>query len=168
MTRLSDAMAALTGGDVAEAPARGYAAVCLFRPKTLANVGGVFRAAHCYRASLVILAGDRRLTAVRHCATDTMRAWKHIPVLQVDDPFDAHPLGAVPVAVDLVPDAVPLPAFKHPERAYYVFGPEDGTLGGATLARCAHRVMVPTRHSMNLASCVNVVLYDRLAKRGGA
>lgn len=74
------------------------------------------------------------------------------------------PFDAVPVAVDLVEGAVELPAFQHPTRAFYVFGPEDGTLGAATLHWCAHRVMVPTRGCMNLAATVNVILYDRMAK----
>lgn len=140
---------------------RGFAAIGLVRPKTPANIGGVLRAAHCYGASLVAIQGDR--TSVKSCQ-DTTKAWKHIPVMRADDLFDLVPYGATPVAVDLVEGAVPLPSFVHPERAFYVFGPEDGTLGRAHLDRCAFRLMVPTAYCMNLAATVNVVLYDRLAK----
>ena len=85
-------------------------------------------------------------------------------MLRGEDLHALIPFDAVPVAVDLVDDAVELPVFQHPQRAFYVFGPEDGTLGASVLNWCRHRVMVPTRTCMNLAATVNVILYDRLAK----
>lgn len=141
---------------------RGFAAVGLVRPKDKNNVGGVLRAAHCYGAAMVAVQGER--TNVKS-AQDTTKAFKHLPVLRGDDLLSLCPHGAVPVAVDLVPDAVPLDEFQHPASAFYIFGPEDGTLGGALLDKCKHRVMVPTNYCMNLAATVNVVLYDRQAKQ---
>ena len=55
--------------------------------------------------------------------------------------------------------------FEHPERALYVFGPEDGSLGRAVLARCHRFLVIPTRHCANLSAAVYTVLYDRHAKR---
>lgn len=140
---------------------RGFSSIGLVRPKDANNVGSVLRAAFVYGAAMVAIQGDR--SPVR-AATDTPKAWRHIPVLRGDDLHALIPFDAVPVAVDLVDDAIELPAFQHPLRAFYVFGPEDGTLGNSVLQWCAHRVMVPTRGCMNLAATVNVVLYDRLAK----
>ena len=144
---------------------RGYVAIALWNPKTPANVGGVLRAAGCYDADLVVVGGKRRVKTLAHLATDVGDAWKHIPTLQPEDPFDVMPLGAIPVAIDLLDNAIPLPRFAHPERAFYVFGPEDGTLQATIVRRCKYSVMVPTAFSMNLAACVNVILYDRLAKQ---
>lgn len=141
--------------------ARGFTAIGLVRPKCAENVGSVLRAAYCYNAAMVAIQGDR--TRIR-ASTDTPQAWRHIPVLRGEDLHTLIPYDAVPVAVDLVDDAVSLTAFQHPQRAFYVFGPEDGTLGKATLDWCPLRVMVPTRTCMNLAATVNVILYDRLAK----
>jgi tRNA(Leu) C34 or U34 (ribose-2'-O)-methylase TrmL len=59
---------------------------------------------------------------------------------------------------------MPLPGYKHPERALYIFGPEDGTLGHDVLDWCRDVVYVPTNGCMNLAATVNVVLYDRMTK----
>lgn len=140
---------------------RGFSAIGLVRPKNTGNVGSVLRAAYCFDVAMVAIQGDR--TAIRHAA-DTPQAWRHIPVLRGDDLHSLIPFDAVPVAVDLIEGAVSLAAFQHPQRAFYVFGPEDGTLGKATLDWCPLRVMVPTRACMNLAATVNVVLYDRLAK----
>ena len=96
--------------------------------------------------------------------TDTQKAYRHIPSVIVPDVFDAIPYDCVPVAVDLLPNAKSLPTYTHPERAFYVFGPEDGTLNKQTLDRCRDQIVVPTTYCMNLAATVNVVLYDRLAK----
>lgn len=146
--------------------ARGYAAVGLWRPKTPENIGGVLRAAYCYDAALVAIAADRSKKAaegINH-GTNTGKAERHMPVLRVDDLQPCIPFGCIPVAVDLVEGACPLHSYQHPVSAFYVFGPEDGTLGDAILKWCAHRVMIPTRMCMNLAATVNVVLYDRQAK----
>ena len=85
-------------------------------------------------------------------------------MLRGDDLFALIPYDALPVAVDLVDGAVSLIDYQHPERAFYIFGPEDSTLGKDVTARCRDKLMVPTRFCMNLAATVNVVLYDRLAK----
>ncbi len=140
---------------------RGYVAIGLLRPKSHHNVGAVLRAAYCYNAALVAIQGDRSFI---RSSVDTFKSWRHIPVLRGDDLHAMIPFDAIPVAVDLVPDATPLPAYQHPQRAFYVFGPEDGTLGKSTLEWCAHRVMIPMRECSNLAATVNVVLYDRMAK----
>ena len=68
------------------------------------------------------------------------------------------------MCVELAENAVALPAFHHPENAFYVFGPEDGTISQDVIDRADAVVYVPTVGCMNLAATVNVVLYDRLAK----
>jgi tRNA(Leu) C34 or U34 (ribose-2'-O)-methylase TrmL len=143
---------------------RGYAAIGLVNPKTPANIGGVIRAAGCYNASLVVMSGHRPMR-IGHLATDTQKAYRHIPHIIVDNVFDAVPYDCVPVAVDLLDDAKPLPSYHHPERAFYIFGPEDSTLDKSITDRCRDKIYVPTTYCMNLAACVNIVLYDRMAKQ---
>lgn len=140
---------------------RGFASVGLLRPKSQDNVGSVLRAAHVYGVSLVAIQGRN---AQVHSHMDTPKAWRNTPVLRGDDLRDLIPYDAVAVAVDLVEDAHSLISYVHPARAFYVFGPEDGTLPPSVLGWCRDRVMIPTRGCMNLAACVNVVLYDRMAK----
>ena len=141
---------------------RGYAAIALDNPKSNINVGSVLRAAGNYGASMVAASGGRWTSE----KTDTMKAYRHMPFLRPEDVFDVIPFDCVPVAVDIVECAVPLPLYKHPERAFYIFGAEDATLGQRILSRCRDVVYVPTNGSMNLAATVNVVLYDRMAKQG--
>jgi tRNA(Leu) C34 or U34 (ribose-2'-O)-methylase TrmL len=144
--------------------ARGFAVIALHNPKSGENVGGALRAAAVYGAAGVIVDGPRRNVLIQH-PTNTMKAHLHMPVTWIDDLFDALPIGCVPVAVDLIPGARSLLEFNHPERAAYIFGAEDATLGERTTGRCVHSVYIPTKRCMNLAATVNVVLYDRMAKR---
>lgn len=139
---------------------RGFSAVGLFNPKTPENVGSALRACHCYGASMLAVQGKR----FKKASTDTYQSWRHMPVFEVDDLFSVIPYNTVPVAVELVDSASSLVQYKHPERAFYVFGPEDGSLGKSTLSWCRDVVYIPTDGCMNLAATVNVVLYDRLAK----
>ena len=144
---------------------RGFAVVALDNPKNGANIGGSLRASGVYGANLVVLAGVRPRRAIKHCS-DTIKAYRHIPSIITEDVFDALPYDTVPIAVDLIDGAAPLPGYTHPERAFYIFGAEDATLGKRITDRCRDVVFVPTKFCMNLAATVNVVLYDRMAKRG--
>lgn len=139
---------------------RGYACIGLDNPKNSVNVGSVLRAAGIYKASHVYIRGQR----YKGSATDTMKHHRHLPLINVDDLHSAIPYDCVPVAVDLVEDAIPLPEYKHPERAFYIFGAEDATLGKRVLSWCRDTIYIPMEGCMNLAASVNVVLYDRLAK----
>jgi tRNA(Leu) C34 or U34 (ribose-2'-O)-methylase TrmL len=143
---------------------RGFAAIGLHRPKDKANVGGAIRAAMCFNAASVAISGERIDSSWIKSPANTVAGQRHIPVFR-GNLKELVPYGAIPVAVDLVDGAVPLPDFCHPESAFYVFGPEDGTLGKLILDWCPRRVMVPTRYCMNLAATINVLLYDRLAKQ---
>lgn len=146
---------------------RGYSVIALDNIKSVPNLGSAMRAAQVYGAALVLIGGPR-MARLGKIATDTMKAYRHVPVICVDDVMDNIPHDCVPVAVELVDDARALPAYTHPERAFYIFGAEDQTLGRRVLDRCRDKVMIPTRGCMNLAATVNVVLYDRLCKRGVA
>ena len=141
---------------------RGYAAIGLHMPKTPANVGSVLRAAHCYGVSMVAQTGHR----YRHAPTDPQKAYRHIPLIRCDDLHEVVPYDCVPVAIEFIKSARSLTRYTHPERAFYVFGPEDGSLGASITGWCRDVVYVPTEYCMNLAATVNVVLYDRMAKLG--
>lgn len=135
----------------------------LVNPKNPVNVASILRAAGCYGVASVFYTGERYRFA-KDFNADTKAFHKVIPTVGVDCLRDVVPEGASVVAVELVEGATPLPSFNHPENAFYLFGPEDGSIGEDVLSWCDHVVYVPTYSCMNLAATANVLLYDRLAK----
>lgn len=142
-------------------PSRGFFAVGLVQPKTNYNVGSVLRAAYCFDAAFVAVTGTRYSKA----CTDTANTSRHRPLFHTDDVLSLCPYDCEPVAVELVEDATPLDEFKHTPRSFYIFGPEDGSLGKSIIDRCARKIVIPAHMCLNLAAAVNVVLYDRISKQ---
>jgi tRNA(Leu) C34 or U34 (ribose-2'-O)-methylase TrmL len=138
-----------------------FSCVGLYNPKFDVNVGSALRAAYCYSVSMVAITGKR--CSVRNRA-DTPKTYLQIPILRVDDLHSVVPFNCVPIAVDLIEGAIPLQDYVHPKNAFYIFGPEDSTLGKNILSWCRDTIYIPTRICMNLAATVNVVLYDRMSK----
>lgn len=146
----------------------------LTNPKSPSNVGAVMRAAGCYCVDQVLYTGQRYANAAKHNgakhSTDTKNARDKIPLKPTDNFENVQTLRALLpeqtkiICVDLVEGAIPLPYFQHPEKALYVFGPEDGTISQKMVDYADEVVYVPTVGCMNLAASVNVLLYDRLAK----
>ena len=139
---------------------RGYACIGLDNPKINANIGGVLRAAEIFNARFVAISGHR----YKKASTDTFKHIRHLPLLQVDDLRMIIPYDCIPIAVELKDDAKSIHEFEHPERAFYIFGGEDATLGERILSWCREVIYVPSNGCLNLAACVNVVLYDRSYK----
>lgn len=155
------------------------AGVVLIDPKYPHNVGGVLRACAAFGVPQLWWTGarvgdDRRLSgSTAHIGKKTWRlpreerhrAYAHVEwgvdELALDRLTDA---GLVPVCVEVLPTAEPLVDFEHPERAVYVFGPEDGGVPKGVRHVCHRFVTIPCDGCLNLAAAVNVVLYDRLAK----
>jgi len=148
-----------------------YSAIGLVNPKSPTNVGGVMRAAGCFAADAVFYTGQRYARAAKyqtHYQTDTKNAKERIPLTGVESLLtlkaDVIPRECRLVGVELVEGATSLPDFDHPPQAFYILGPEDGSLSQQVVDACDEVVYVPTIGCMNLAATVNVLLYDRLSK----
>jgi tRNA C32,U32 (ribose-2'-O)-methylase TrmJ len=70
------------------------------------------------------------------------------------------------VGVELTESAVDLPTFRHPLRAAYVLGPENGSLSPKMLEKCRFVVRIPMKFCINVAMAGAVVMYDRLRSKG--
>jgi tRNA(Leu) C34 or U34 (ribose-2'-O)-methylase TrmL len=138
---------------------RGYSTIGLWHPKNENNMGSVMRAAHCYGSLMVALEGRR----FKKGSTDTPKAWRNIPVIE-GELNKLIPYDCVPVAVEITNKARSIINYVHPERAMYIFGPEDGSLPDEIISWCRDTIYVPTKECMNLAATVNVILYDRMRK----
>lgn len=135
----------------------------IVNPKIPENMGAIMRAAGCFQVDSVYYTGTRYPRAAKF-STDTKSVTHRIPLHGVDALPEIVPSHSSIVCVELVEGAIPLPEFEHPRDAFYVFGPEDGTLDQQLVDRADAVVYIPTIGCLNLAATVNVLLYDRLAK----
>lgn len=140
---------------------RGFSAIGLINTKNEVNVGGVLRAATCYNSKMIAIQGKR----YKAMSSDTTGAYRHIPLLHTQDILSLVPMDCVPVAVEIVSGARNIVDYIHPKSAFYIFGPEDGSIPNRVLKGCRDVIYIPTVRCMNLAATVNVVLYDRMAKQ---
>jgi tRNA(Leu) C34 or U34 (ribose-2'-O)-methylase TrmL len=69
------------------------------------------------------------------------------------------------VCIEVLDNAECLTTFTHPTNPVYVFGPEDGSVPPVIRRHCHKFVYIPAYHCLNLSAAVDVVLYDRMAKR---
>jgi tRNA(Leu) C34 or U34 (ribose-2'-O)-methylase TrmL len=145
-------------------------AVALIDPKYPHNVGAALRACSCWGIGQLWWTGRRVTLDVprgeRLPREERMKGYRSVTMTRDDRVFGRFEPGTVtPVAVELRPGAESLLTFEHPADALYVFGPEDGSLPKPVRLLCHRFVVIPTHHCLNLAAAVNVVLYDRRAKR---
>jgi tRNA G18 (ribose-2'-O)-methylase SpoU len=131
------------------------------------NLGALMRTAHAFGASFLFSVDAAK--AIRQINfADTSKSTEHVPYYPWGSVAEmALPRGCQLVGVELIEDAVELPAFRHPLNAAYVLGREKGDLSPEMLARCAHVVKIPTRFCVNVSVAGALVMYDRLISLGG-
>lgn len=145
---------------------RGYFAIGSERISKPMNLGALMRTAHAFGASFVFSVGAARRLKEAEVA-DTSRATSQIPYYQWETLDQMQfPRGCQLVGVELTPDAVDLPVFRHPPQAAYILGPEKGSLSAAALSRCVHVIRIPTRFCINLSLAGALVMYDRQLSMG--
>lgn len=140
---------------------RGYYGIGIVGSKTPANVGTLWRSAGNLGAAFIFTVGKRYPKQ----ASDTIKAWKHIPLFEVDE-FDELPIprDCQVVGIEQTERSKPLPQFVHPERAIYLLGAEDQGLSLELMAQCESLVEIPSEYCLNVAVAGSIVLYDRSAK----
>jgi tRNA G18 (ribose-2'-O)-methylase SpoU len=145
---------------------RGYFGIGVEQISKEQNVGTLARSAHAFGASFFFaIAPSVDIHAMRQ--SDTSDAFDHVPYHQFKSVADMElPEGCQLVGVELVPDAVELPSFRHPTRAAYVLGPEMGSLSPALQARCDHIVKIPMKFCVNVGVAGAMVMYDRMISMG--
>lgn len=139
----------------------------LINPKSPENVGSVMRAAGNFGVDSVFYTGLRYPRAIerKSCTVDMSRKISQkIPLSEINCPINDVPPNMQVVCVEFAENAIALPEYQHPNNAFYVFGPEDGSISQDVIDKADAVIYVPTLGCMNLAATVNVVLYDRSTK----
>jgi tRNA G18 (ribose-2'-O)-methylase SpoU len=146
---------------------RGYFGLGVEGISKSGNLGNLVRSAHAFGASFFFTI-DAALDDRALQATDTSHAAGHIPFYKYPNlAAFTLPKECVLVGVELMPDSIELPRFRHPQCAAYVLGPELGSLSPALVARCAYTVKIPMKFCVNVGVAGALVMYDRLVSTGG-
>ncbi len=142
---------------------RGYFGVGVEGVSKPFNVGNLMRTAHAFGAGFVFTIAAEYAGASSY----TAKTHEHVPFYRFASVAELNlPDGCALVGIELMDEAVDLPAFAHPLNAAYVLGPERGALSPALVGRCDHVVRIPARFSINLGVAGAIVLYDRMLALG--
>jgi len=140
---------------------RGYFAIGAERSSKALNLGNLMRSAHAFGASFTFTIGATYQALEAHA--DTSKGQNHLPH------YNWAKAGAMVlphrcrlVGIELIAAAIDLPSFRHPQRAAYLLGPEQGSISPELLERCDHVVRIPTRFCVNVAMAGAIVMYDRV------
>lgn len=145
---------------------RGFFGVGVQKISKGANLGTLVRTTHAFGGQFFFtLETALDLHEVR--VSDTSDAFDHLPFYDFRAEADLRlPAGCQLVGVELTPDAIDLPSFRHPTRAAYVLGPEMGSLSPSLQERCDHIIKIPTKFCVNVGVAGALVLYDRMIAMG--
>ncbi len=145
--------------------ARGYFGIGVEGISKPNNFGNLSRTAYGFGASFVFTVSPGKRFQVPD--SDTTRSDEHMPWYTFDSlgtmqlPDDCRLVG-----IELTDDAIELQSFRHPTKAAYVLGPENGSLSPEMTARCEFIVKIPTIFCLNVATAGAVIMYDRMACLG--
>ena len=139
---------------------RGYFEIGIYNGKTPANLGTLWRSAFQLGAAGIFIIGNR----FHRQSADTVKAWRHVPLREYSD-FD-HFLSCRPYDCFLVGVEMggrPLAEYRHPERAIYLLGAEDGGLPKSVVEKCNSCISIETSRteSYNVAVAGSIVMYHR-------
>jgi tRNA G18 (ribose-2'-O)-methylase SpoU len=140
---------------------RGYFAIGAERTSKALNLGNLMRSAHAFGASFTFTIGATYQAL--EARADTSKGQLHLPHYNWRDRGElALPQGCKLVGVELTDEAIDLPSFRHPLRAAYLLGPEQGSISPELMAACDHVVKIPTSFCINVAMAGAIVMYDRV------
>jgi tRNA G18 (ribose-2'-O)-methylase SpoU len=142
--------------------------------RSLHNVGSAFRTADAFRCAGICLCGITATPPNREIHKTALGAeesvdWKHFP----DTSSALRELkqqGYTIVAIEQTSASVPLQQFEAPRdsKLALVFGHEIDGVSNEALALCDSAIEIPqhgTKHSLNVAVCVGVVLWEVAGRR---
>lgn len=147
-------------------------AVALFNPQFPHNVGNAIRGCSCWGIDTLIWSGskvphpnlwkeDEEVAGYRMPREERMKGYRDVKLIKTERFKEIIEQGYTPVAVEVRENAEMLFDFVHPDNPMYIFGPENGSLDRSILQHCHRFIQIPTKHCLNLASAVNVVLSHR-------
>jgi tRNA (guanosine-2'-O-)-methyltransferase len=144
---------------------RGYFGIGIYGSKTAVNVGTLWRSAYQLGAAFIFTIGRRYPKQ----ASDTVRAWKHVPLYEYSDfdDFNNHRPNDCPL-IGVEMGGKTIGQYTHQERAIYLLGAEDNGVPLSILEKCQTVLSIPTvrLESFNVAVAGSIIMFDRIMQRG--
>lgn len=147
---------------------RGYFGIGIYQPKTVENVGTLWRSAYQMGASFIFIIGERWSKYKRRLSynADTCKSPRHIPLYEYESYEDFkknRPMLCQLVGIEFCERSVPIANFVHPQQCIYLLGSEDGGLPKEVMDDCQHILELPSIRtpSYNVAVAGSLVMYDR-------
>ncbi len=145
---------------------RGYFGIGVEGISKAMNVGSIFRTAHAFGAGFVFTVAANYAEGEGGRA-DTSGALGHTPFYEFPDiAAMVLPEKCALVGVELTPDSIELPSFRHPSRAAYVLGPERSSLSAEMTGKCDFVIRIPMQFCVNVSVAAAIVMYDRVQSLG--
>lgn len=142
---------------------RGYFGIGIYNGAIPINLGTLWRSAKLLDANFIFTVGYR----YKKQKSDTMNAYRHIPLLHFDSFKDlqssVHQTCAI-IGVEIDSKAIPISKLSHPEQCVYLLGNEKNGLPDEVRNKCHTLVQLPGEYSMNVAVAGSIVMYDRMVK----
>jgi tRNA(Leu) C34 or U34 (ribose-2'-O)-methylase TrmL len=95
---------------------------------------------------------------------ERLRAYRDVTLYWHSSLLPPLDTNCTPIAVEFRSNSEDLFDFEHPENPVYIFGPEDGSLGGEVLSKCHRFVKIDTLECLNLSTAAATIMYDRRLK----
>jgi tRNA(Leu) C34 or U34 (ribose-2'-O)-methylase TrmL len=149
------------------APGMGTApAVVMINTKFAVNAARALRNCAAYGVGQLWITGDRWAEGwvspkgkPRPPREERMKGYASVRLYRCEQPLRAFENGnGTPVAVEIDQTAEPMAFFEFPEDPVFVFGPEDGSIPKGIRTACYRKLVLPTRHCVNLADAVGQTL----------
>lgn len=143
---------------------RGYFGIGVYGPKTVENIGTLWRSAHNFGAAFLFTIGRR----YHRQASDTTHAGLSVPLynyLTFEEFLTHRPNDCSLVAIEQSELSRDVKTFIHPQRCIYLLGAEDTGLPLAIQERCKNVIHISTPMCLNVAVAGSIIMYDRFIKQ---
>lgn len=141
-----------------------YFAIGIENPKTVENIGLLWRTAENFGAKFIFVVGGR----FKKDPSDVLKTHMRLPFFRyadIDDFYSHIPHGCRLVGVENSEGASDLREFAHFDRTVYLLGAEDNGMTRRALEMCHAVVNIPCENGcFNVSVAGALVMYDRLLK----
>lgn len=139
---------------------KGYFGIGVFQPKTVTNIGTLWRSAHNFGADFIFTIGKR----YEQQPSDTSKTSRHIPLFEYKTFAEFKrllPKEAKLIAIEQDDRSIDIKKFVHPKSSVYLLGAEDYGLPKNILKQCSAIIHIESPMCLNVAVAGSITMFSR-------